>query len=298
VAQEALLLPVESYGAATEVAATAEPLVAAAAAEPLVAAEVAAEAVAENVLVDHDTADHLKGHKYRLQSINPSRCRGRKVAEKTPIPGTETSHAQSNGKFFPELQCIKKVTEGTLLCETCCAKYAEYKADTSNSPKGWFGRLDEPMYPKALVVGSHHFFTKYPQGLPDDPSTAAPPEWLKANSTVKAKTSKATVSKATKPKADKPKADNAETKAETKAEAEAKVEVAATEAKADSENEWIVTLIDCRSHVYEKASGKCYLAKTDKSYTNLKELADMDHFEGIYNPETETLNVYGCEDDE
>ena len=186
------------------------------------------------------------------------------------------------------------------MCETCYAKDAEYKADTSNFPKAWFGRLDEPMYPRALVVGSQIFFEKYPQGLPEDPSTAPPAEWLAANPTTKkpAKASKK-VAKAT-ATATATVSTVAETVAETETETVTTTTTVATTvaAAAVAADEWSLVMIECRSHIVEKATGKCYLAKTDGKSTSYKDMVDLENYEGIYNAETETLEQYGCEGDD
>jgi len=61
---------------------------------------------------------------------------------------------------------------------------------------------------------------------------------------------------------------------------------------------WAPYLHECRLHVYEKATGKCYLAKTDGSYKTYEEMKDESEYVGRYDPATEELNPYGEEEDE
>ncbi len=118
-------------------------------------------------------SDALAGNKYRLQAINYELCMGRKIDEANPVPGTRPDDEGSNGKFFPETQCSKKPIAGGKLCKICAEKDAAAKADTTKVPKSWYGRLDEPLFWKALVVGCDYFFTKYPAGLPCAPRPAS-----------------------------------------------------------------------------------------------------------------------------
>lgn len=115
--------------------------------------------------VGHNDKDIYCKNQYRLQNINASLCMGRKIDEKNPVPGTRPGDNGAKGKFFPEMQCTKKPVPGTKLCKICAEKDIETKADATKFIKGWYGRLDEPMYDRAYVLGCKHFFMKYPKGL-------------------------------------------------------------------------------------------------------------------------------------
>ena len=145
--------------------------------------------------------DSLRTNKYRVQVLNPALCVARKIDEENPLVGSRPDDDGSKGKIFPEIQCSKKPVAGCLLCATCAKKETEYLADTSKPLKRWYGRLDEPMYAHALVVGCEYFFKKYPAGLPDAPVEEPAP-------------------KAKKPKAKAEAAPKAEAKVEAEAEAE------------------------------------------------------------------------------
>ena len=115
--------------------------------------------------------DAYSGHASRLQTLDVTKCMGRRIDEDSPLAGTVKGDAGAKIKFFPEKQCSKTPKEGKL-CDTCAKLDAEAKADPTKAVKRWFGRLDEPLYWHALVVGSKHFFDKYPNGLQADPTTA------------------------------------------------------------------------------------------------------------------------------
>jgi hypothetical protein len=117
--------------------------------------------------------DPLRSHTYRIKSIDAAHCLGRKVDLKNQIVGTRKDDAGSNGIFWPEKQCSKKPEPGETLCRFCKEKDDDVKAGKS-ADKHWFGRLDEPIFYKACVVGCGDFFHKYPAGIPSDPSTAPP----------------------------------------------------------------------------------------------------------------------------
>jgi hypothetical protein len=246
--------------------------------------------------------DPLKDHKYRLQTLDPEFCRGRKVNEKTPLPGTAPQDAESNGQVYAELQCPKKVKKGELLCEACKEKDDEYKADPSTFLKRWWGRLDEEMFPRAMVVGCHHFYEKYPYGLPGDSTTAAPEAWLAENAAIvkkfnaKAKTAekKASPAKAA-PAPETPRGGAGAPPEESPVPA---TSAAAAAAEPSANEPWAPYLHECRLHVYEKATGKCYLAKTDGSYKTYEEMKDEAEYVGRYDPATNELNPYGEENDE
>lgn len=116
-------------------------------------------------------ADPLRNHKYRLQDIDEHLCMGRKIDEDHPIEGTRKGDDGANGMFWPEKQCSKKPLPGQKLCKICAEKDADVKAGKP-AHKQWYGRLDEPIYHNAKVIGCKHFFDKYPNGLKNDPSTA------------------------------------------------------------------------------------------------------------------------------
>jgi hypothetical protein len=129
--------------------------------------------------------DALRANKYRVQVLNPALCVARKIDEDNPLAGSRPDDEGSKGKIFPELQCSKKPVAGCLLCTTCAKKEAEYLADPSKPLKRWYGRLDEPMYDHALVVGCEAFYKKYPAGLPDAPVSAPAEKPKKASKAAK-----------------------------------------------------------------------------------------------------------------
>jgi hypothetical protein len=131
------------------------------------------KAPAEVISVAPTEDDPLRNHKYRLQTLNPSLCMGRKLDLKNQIVGTRKDDEGSNGIFWPEKQCSKVPEAGEKLCRFCKEKDDEIKAGKA-ADKHWFGRLDEPLFYKACVVGCGDFFQKYPAGIPSDPSTAPP----------------------------------------------------------------------------------------------------------------------------
>lgn len=131
-------------------------------------ADAAAAPVAETF---NDPADHLRTHKYRLQTLDTTLCVARRVDEKDPIPGTRPGDEGANGKYYPEKQCSRKPVAGSKLCRFCADREAELQAGKP-AHRLWFGRLDEPLYARASVVGCTQFYEKYPNGLKDDPTTA------------------------------------------------------------------------------------------------------------------------------
>jgi hypothetical protein len=136
-------------------------------------AAAAATAETVSVAVAPTDDDPLRNHKHRLQTINPALCMGRKLDLKNQIVGTRKDDAGSNGIFWPEKQCSKSPETGEKLCRFCKEKDDEVKTGKA-ADKHWFGRLDEPLFYKACVVGCGDFFQKYPAGIPSDPSTAPP----------------------------------------------------------------------------------------------------------------------------
>jgi hypothetical protein len=132
---------------------------------------------ADVIAVEPTADDPLRNHKYRLQSINATLCMGRKLDLKNQIAGTRKDDAGSNGIFWTEKQCSKAPETGEKLCRFCKDKDDEVKSGKT-ADKHWFGRLDEPIYFKACIVGCGDFFVKYPAGIPGDVSTAPPAEYV------------------------------------------------------------------------------------------------------------------------
>jgi hypothetical protein len=89
------------------------------------------------------------------------------------VPGT---HKNEGGvkKFHPEGQCSSAPTTGNALCAKCQEQEALAIAGKRDSKK-WFGRLDQPMYEFAAVVGCKQFFDYYPTGIKGDPLSVPPP---------------------------------------------------------------------------------------------------------------------------
>jgi len=145
------------------------------AAAPEPATEPAAEPAAEPVAQVAKTDDWRK-HPSRLQTIDSTRCTGRKIDADNPLEGTRV-----NGMIFPEKQCTKKPSPGSKLCTSCATKDAEYKSNPNKNNAQWHGRLDEEtLYPRAKIVGSELFLKRYPNGIPTAPvaapAVAAPAE--------------------------------------------------------------------------------------------------------------------------
>jgi hypothetical protein len=116
--------------------------------------------------------DPLKGHKYRLQTIEAGLCMARKIDLKNPIPGTRKGDEGATKMFWPEKQCSRKSLPGQSLCKQCAEKEEDVKAQREY--KDWYGRLDQPLIHTAMVIGCGQFFEKYPKGLLNDPTTAPP----------------------------------------------------------------------------------------------------------------------------
>ncbi len=109
--------------------------------------------------------DSLRDAKHRLQVLNPALCVGRKIDEDNVLVGTRPGDEGAKGKVFPEIQCSRKPIAGARLCANCVKKETECHADADKVPKGWYGRLDEPLFSKAYVVGCEWFWSKYPEGI-------------------------------------------------------------------------------------------------------------------------------------
>ena len=211
--------------------------------------------------------DPLRGHSSRLAVVDATLCQGRRIDEKNPIVGTRKDDEGSNGMFYPEKQCTKKPLPGQKLC-TICSKKDEVAKTTTTVDKTWYGRLDEPLYHNAKVVGCKHFFEKYPTGLKNDPTThASVPEVIVAKKAKKAKV--------------------ADT---TGAEAEA---VALTSV-APKPVEWITFLHEGKPHIRNTSDGKVYLCDLSKS--TREDSVVSDNFVGRW--EDGALNKFATEDDE
>lgn len=124
------------------------------------------------VTVAPTTADPLKGHKYRLQTVDAALCVARKIDQKNPIPGTRKGDEGATKMYWPEKQCSRKPMPGQPLCKQCTEKEDDVKAEREY--KDWYGRLDQPIIHTAMVIGCGQFFEKYPKGLLNDPTTAPP----------------------------------------------------------------------------------------------------------------------------
>ena len=114
--------------------------------------------------------DPWRTHPSRLQSIDPKYCVGRRIDVENPLVGTRPQDETANhGMIFPEKQCTRKPAPGSNMCAGCGKKDAEYKANPKTNNASWHGRLDETvLYPRAKIVGSELFLSKYPKGLPND----------------------------------------------------------------------------------------------------------------------------------
>jgi len=222
----------------------------------------------------------------------------RRWNEDAPIPGTAKEDAGSNGKIYPEQQCTRFPVEGSGICALCAKGEAAYLSNPESPPvaaKRWRGRLDGPLFANAPFVGSELFWKKYPQGLPGDPTTAAPAEWLTANTSSK-----------TKPKA---KAPTVATTATVTSTTVLPTVVSSPVVVAKPANttvipvkvvapkdEWVLALIDDSSYIYERATMKCYEADMSVT-TSTKDMARMERYVGRYEPATNSINLYGSESD-
>ena len=122
--------------------------------------------------------DPYMNHPLRLNpaKILRNKCMGRictNAKDEHLVPGTLTSDPGSNGRMFVEYQCRKDPEAGSALCETCAGRETKYNAQTKKKQiPEWYGRLDEPLCDFSKVIGSGHFFKKYPNGIANDPRTA------------------------------------------------------------------------------------------------------------------------------
>ena len=56
--------------------------------------------------------DEFRDNMYRLKTLDPALCCGRKIDAANPIIGTRPGDAGAKGKVFPEIQCSKKPVAG------------------------------------------------------------------------------------------------------------------------------------------------------------------------------------------
>lgn len=273
--------------------------------------------------------DPYASHKYRLATIDGTLCMGRKIDEKNPVPGTRKGDAGASIKMYPEKQCPKKPLPGQKLCKICNEKDQESNANPAAVPTGYFGRLDEPLFHMARVIGCGYFFEKYPNGLAED-STTAPVETTVTEPKAaepkaaepKAAEPKVAKTKVVKPKVAKPKAETtAETAAETAAVAEPKAaepkaaETKAAEPKAKKPRakkltttnttvaasdqgpvkpEWVTFLYESRVHIRNLKDGRTYEA--DCSKTEHEQMVKKDSYKGRWRDGA--LDIYTPEEDD
>jgi hypothetical protein len=289
-------------------------------------AELLAPADADDTGGDPPTlgaTDPFRSNKYRLAALDPAHCVARKIDEANPIAGTRPGDDGANGKVFPETQCSKKATPGGRLCTTCAKKEVEYLADTAKVPKGWYGRLDEPLFHKAFVVGCEWFLTKYPAGIAEAPVSAAAAEKPKKPKKPAAEPVPEAATAAEKPKKTK-KAAAAEPTPEAEPEpavaakppkakkaAIAEPEVAAEpepvaakppKAKkasvaadgAPKDIEWITFLSDGVPLIRNTKSGNVY--QCDRTKHRLEDMVQRDKYEGKWRDGR--LDAYADEEDE
>jgi hypothetical protein len=234
-----------------------------------------------------DAADYLHTHKYRLQSIDSARCLGRKIDEKNPIVGTRKEDEGSNGMFWPEKQCTKPALAGALLCKFCSEKCDDVKAGKP-AHKQWYGRLDEPMYGRAMIIGCGHYNAKYPHGIPSDPSTAAPAAVTPAPKKAAATTA-ATATAAKKTPAAPKKAST--TTAKTAAGAGVQETVASTEQSA-VEAEWAIFFHNTRPVIRNLKTNLVY--EVDQNKPDYEEMVQRDKCLGRWT-EDGTIDPYGAD---
>ncbi len=235
--------------------------------------------------------------------IDPAKCMARKVDEDHPIEGTRPGDDGANTKFYPEKQCNKSAQTGGL-CTICAKKYAQVKeaADPRVVVRGWYGRLDEPLYWNAHVIGCEQFYAKYPNGLKNDPSTAPPaaggagaPAPVAAPAPAPEKKKRAPAKKATTTAA--PAAGGAGAAADADASAEEqqqqkpKAQKAQQQQKAQKEEkaqEWITFLYEGRPLIRNATTGLVY--EVDSKKTKREEMPILDKCLGRW--ESGTIDPY------
>lgn len=253
-------------------------------------APAAAAAAASSTGLYVDAADYLHTHKYRLQSIDSARCLGRKIDEKNPIVGTRKEDEGSNGMVWPEKQCTKPALAGALLCKFCSEKCDDVKAGKP-AHKQWYGRLDEPMYGRAMIIGCGHYNAKYPHGIPSDPSTAPPSAAVvAAPAAVTPAPKKATATTAAKKTPAAPKKASTTT-AKTAAGAGVQETVASTE-QPSIEAEWVTFLHKGKPVIRNLKTNLVY--EVDQNKPDYEEMVQRDKCLGRWT-EDETIDPYGAD---
>lgn len=264
-------------------------------------------AAAAHTVTDAPTlgaTDEFRANKYRLQTINPALCVGRRYDEKDPVVGTRTEDTGSNGILYPELQCTKKPVAGAFLCTVCSKNECEFKENPAKPPKRWYGRLDEPVYVAARVIGSEWFLKKYPSGIEGARLIAAAEAPAKSKKDKAPKTAAPAEEVAEAPKKVKkekaPKAP-AEVVAEDESAPSKKPDAApkpkkATVASSGSakEAEWVSFFADGTLLIRHSKTGNVY--QCDQSKHRLEDMVQRDKFEGKWRGGR--LDPYGEEDDE
>jgi hypothetical protein len=139
---------------------------------PAAAPAPASPKAAISVTTAADPSDPLKTHPSRLQKIDMAKCMGRKIVISKWVPGT---HKDEGGvkKFHPENQCSSAPATGQALCAKC-AEQESLAAAGKRDAKKWFGRLDQPLYEYAAVVGCKQYVECYPNGINGDPLSVPP----------------------------------------------------------------------------------------------------------------------------
>jgi hypothetical protein len=257
----------------------------------LVPVDAEAKSVASAVVAQ----DPYASHKFRIAKPDGSLCMGRKIDVKNPIPGTRKGDKGATNIIFPEKQCSKKPLPGQKLCKICTEKHDEFNAKPTTVPKDYYGRLDEPMFAKARVIGCEYFFEKYPTGLADDPSTAPMAATVAATvaattapGTVAATTAPATAAAAVETKVKKPRA-----KKEKTVVATTNTTVAASEEVA-VKPEWVTFLYEGRVHIRNESDGRTYEADTSKEVR--EDMVKKDTYKGRWRDGA--LDVYAPENDD
>ena len=238
-----------------------------------------AKTVKNDILMPVDMVvsdDPLRTHSSRLAIVDATLCQGRRIDEKNPIVGTRKDDDGANGMFYPEKQCTKKPLPGQKLC-AICAKKDEASKTTTVVDKTWYGRLDEPLFHNAKVVGCKHFFEKYPTGLKGDLTTTTTTTAAVIPATVVVT---ATVIVPAKTKA--------------KAKAKVAVEAVAVTSVAPIEVEWITFLHEGKPHIRNTKNSKVYLC--DMTKATREESVVSDNFVGRW--ADGALNKFAAEDDE
>lgn len=228
--------------------------------------------------------DPYMNHPLRLNpaKILRNKCMGRictNAKEDHLVPGTRTSDPGSNGRMFIEYQCKKDPEAGSALCETCASRDTKYNAQTKKKQiPEWYGRLDQPLCDFSKVIGSGHFFKKYPNGLANDPLTApvtpvapAVPETLTTVPVVAEAEAPAKKVRVKKPKV-----------TESQQPAQPKPEVVAANV-APKETQWISFNYEGRMHIRNVKTGKVYLANMSKHTKHTPvEMAVKEHYVGVW----------------